>query len=129
MNRFGSGPWKIGLSSRSPVIIDSAPQSLVTVRTIFSGGPETKEQALFRIFGGEPFPLRQLPGLTGRYSWTPRLYLKRFNLGVSYHSSFVLSIAKVHSPCFLYVPGNSELIFSLFLSNLPIFPLWIFLLR
>jgi hypothetical protein len=39
-----------------PVIIDSAPQSIVTVRTIFSHSPETEQQAFFRIFGDGPFP-------------------------------------------------------------------------
>ena len=67
MNRFVSGPWKIGNRTCIPVIIDSAPQSFVTVCTIFLHSPEPKEQASCRIFGDEPFPVRRLPGLAVRY--------------------------------------------------------------
>jgi hypothetical protein len=56
MNRFVSGPWKIGNRTCIPVIIDSAPQSFVTVRTIFSHGPEPKEQASRGSSAMNPFP-------------------------------------------------------------------------
>ena len=65
MNRFAGGPWNIG--EEPPVIIDSAPQRIVTVRRIFSDGPAPKTQARFRYFGDGPFPLPRLPGLAGTY--------------------------------------------------------------
>ena len=48
--------------------IDSAPQSLVTVRPILSIKPADPGQAPEPHFGGIPFSFLRLPGLAGRYS-------------------------------------------------------------
>jgi hypothetical protein len=68
MNRFASGPWKIKVQAFAlSDVFDSAPQSFVTVRPIFSDGPEPATQAPARFFGDLPFSPRRLPALAAGY--------------------------------------------------------------
>jgi hypothetical protein len=43
---------------------------------MFSADPASKDQAIFRNFGGGPGPFQRLPGLVEKYWWIPRLYLQ-----------------------------------------------------
>ena len=56
MNRFASGPWKLGFGFRRPVNIDSAPQRIVTVCMIFSCSPEPQGRHPFGSSAANPFP-------------------------------------------------------------------------
>jgi hypothetical protein len=82
MNRFAGGPLKIISRKIRTTILDSAPQSTVTVRRIFSGGPETEKQAFSRLFGGGPFPVPLLAWHCGEVLMDAAPLSKRFNFSI-----------------------------------------------
>ena len=68
MNRFGKRSMENPVCPRKGVhqlANDSASQSFVTVRQIFSDGPAGTGRATDSHFGGDPFLIRRLHDLAG----------------------------------------------------------------
>ena len=67
MNRSVKRSMERRNDAEIPTAIDSASQSLVTVRRVFPDSPASRSQAASKHFGDVPFLIRRLPDLAGGY--------------------------------------------------------------